>query len=270
MSNRDSENNGRIVSLSEDEIRRLKDIQKKLEDIIAEWRVRALQLLGVEWDDIFSDCRNIVFALRQEVGILTLDTQFNLLVPEIENGHARNQYEFIKRCLIIAQALCSYIDDLLQAQESKAKSASPTGSIKKVSSIAKYPTPQGTKWEDVTVQIVSKDSLKIKVIGKKPIKYMFSDIGFKHGRKRDLPDDNWEFLFELARNGGKLTDWPPKSTQTVQYRIGKIRERFKAIMGIDRDPIPYYKGLAFADRKSKKQQDIVGYKTKFELEYLSV
>lgn len=115
--------------------------------------------------------------------------------------------------------------------------------------LVRFPVPPGTRWEDIRISIVSKDSLRISVKGGDSRRLMFSDIGFKDGRKGDLPDVTWEFFKELARRGGEMTGWPPATTRTVQKRVQAVRRKLKAVTGLVEDPFhPYWKVKGYIAR----------------------
>jgi|GEM_PF-3897981 len=68
----------------------------------------------------------------------------------------------------------------------------------------KFPTPPGSKWEDVSIEIVSDFSARVKV-GQMTRTYLFSDMGFRDDRKGDRPNDQWDILVELAEREGALS-----------------------------------------------------------------
>ncbi len=118
--------------------------------------------------------------------------------------------------------------------------------------LVKFPTPPGTRWEDVRIGIVSNDSIKItaKEVHKR---FTYAEIGFKDGRKGDLPDKQWDVLKDFAEANGEIS-WGSKWTRPrLQKRIQTIRKRLQAIMDINDDPFYPY-------------QTTKSYKTKFKIE----
>ncbi len=112
--------------------------------------------------------------------------------------------------------------------------------------ISKFPTPEGTSWVEVTMEIVSKDSSRIKVrdIARK---FTFAEIGFKDNRKGDLPDLNWETLIDFAQNSGTIdfhSNISESTKRQLKKRVQTINKRLKSIMSISKNPIIY-------DRRSK-------------------
>lgn len=125
-------------------------------------------------------------------------------------------------------------------------------------------TPSETTWEDITI-LISKDSLHIKIKGLNSSRYTFAELGFKDGRKGDLPDSNWEFLRdELAECNGIYTDWPPYQTSKIQKRIQIINKRLKQILHMEERPIIYSNNLFKYCGKKK-----AGYLIKFHLDRMS-
>ena len=129
-------------------------------------------------------------------------------------------------------------------------------SIKPEVPVVKFPIPDGTRWEDIKIQIVSNNSVRIKVNGKKTERRTFVEMGFKDGRRGDLPDSYWNFFIELARHNGQLKEWPQKTNSAVQKRIQIIGKRLQAIFGLKEKPIYRY-----------NKRD--GYITKFKMENVS-
>lgn len=132
-----------------------------------------------------------------------------------------------------------------------------------VKALVKFPTPEGTRWEDVTMQLVSNDSMRIAAQNVSE-RLTYAEMGFKDERKGDLPDKQWEALKKFAYKKGEIS-WDPgvqlteeqlKIQSKIQSRVKTIRKRLKDFMGIDNDP--FYSYRAFK-----------AYKTKFKIEDLS-
>ena len=106
-----------------------------------------------------------------------------------------------------------------------------------------FPSPPSLQWEDVTITFVSRDSIKIEAKGASEI-YMFSDIGFRDGRKRDLPDSHWEKLQAFAEYGGRIawdTPIPSEVRKGLKKSVSIIRKRLKSLMRIESDPFEAYR-----------------------------
>ena len=123
---------------------------------------------------------------------------------------------------------------------------------KSTSSITKFPQIEGLTWEEVKLEFVSNDSLRIKArnITKR---YTYAELGFKDNRKGDLPDSKWEILKEgFARFAGELsweTPIDPRWKKNLKSTVKELRKRLKSIMSIDDDPFyPYRKIKAYRTR----------------------
>jgi hypothetical protein len=142
--------------------------------------------------------------------------------------------------LVDWKMLSSVRDDLDLLPESVSQ-AKPVPS--KVRVTANFPLPEGTKWRDVTLTIVSKDSVKISAAGVSK-RFMFNELGFLDQRRGDMPDTRWEILLLLAKQNGKLT-WesnissPQKNC--VQSAISDIRGRLKQLTNLKEDPFEAYR-----------------------------
>lgn len=125
--------------------------------------------------------------------------------------------------------------------------------------LAKFPTPPGTKWDDVTIQFISDESIKISAKGVSK-EFNYAEIGFKDNRRGVVPDNQWKVLQHLAKCNGEIS-WKSETESLKDFpkfpkRIEILRKRLKDIMGIDEDPFYPYK-------------EIKSYKSKFKIEYFS-
>lgn len=111
-----------------------------------------------------------------------------------------------------------------------------------------FPTPPGTKWHNVTISIMSKDSLKIEVGGISE-RFTYAEIGFKDNRKGDMPDGNWDALLVFAEYNGvidKHTNINPILKHNLKSRVKVIRYRLKRLMNMEDDPFaPFKKHQAY-------------------------
>lgn len=147
------------------------------------------------------------------------------------------------------------IQTILQVKQSDPKLSLKKNKPSHQKDLEKFPTPEGTRWEDVTIQIVSKDSIKISV---KEVhkRFNYAEIGFKDKRKGDLPDSQWEVLKDFGAQNGEISWGSQRAQLKIQKKIQKIRKRLRNLIGIDGDPFyPYRKYKA--------------YKTKFKIEDIS-
>lgn len=95
----------------------------------------------------------------------------------------------------------------------------------------KFPTPEGVDWSEVTLEIISNDSARVRVRDIVRV-YTALDMGFRDKRKRDLPNRQWDTLMRFAHGSGALS-WAsprahPKMSKSVEY-LGKSLKQFFGI-----------------------------------------
>jgi len=128
------------------------------------------------------------------------------------------------------------------------------GSSKKI--IKTFPTLVGLEWKEVSIEVISDSSIKIKARDVSDV-FSFDECGFRDGRRPGFPDSKWKFLLAMAKTGGEITrednleeKIPAKLTQAIKV----IKKRLQTLLNISDGP--------FEDcRKYNKW----GYKTKFIL-----
>lgn len=115
----------------------------------------------------------------------------------------------------------------------------------------RFPTPEGIDWKDISIEIVSNDSLVVRA-GEITKRYHAFDLGFRDNRKRDLPNKQWEVLKFLAECNGRLS-WESRGAKTgIQKQMQLLRKILKNFFGFSSNPIQGY-------RKE------TGYHTKFKI-----
>lgn len=119
------------------------------------------------------------------------------------------------------------------------------------SQIKRFPTPDGTTWDEIEIELVSDNSIRVR-LGEMTKCFTGLEIGFKDWRKGDLPDMQWELLKIFAQKNGEI------SLRTISYEPGKhkpvqaLNKKLRSFFGIDSNPI---------NRYSKKS----GWTTKFKI-----
>lgn len=119
--------------------------------------------------------------------------------------------------------------------------------------ISKFPNPGGLRWEEVKIEFVSNDSIKVTGRGVSK-RYLFVEIGFRDGRRGDRPIPLWSTFQKLAEQDGaiKWNLWRATTSRATSKAMSRIRKLLQEFMGIEDDPFRPYE-----ERKS--------YVTKFEL-----
>jgi len=102
-----------------------------------------------------------------------------------------------------------------------------------------FPTPDGTKWEDVTIELVSNDSIRIKV-GGFVRRYSGFEIGFKDERKGDMLDTQWELLKLFAKNDGEISQRTVGFKNKSQKPVQALNKRLRVFFDMNSNPINRY------------------------------
>ena len=113
--------------------------------------------------------------------------------------------------------------------------------------------PDGTKWEDITIEIVGLDAAKI-FVGDVMHAATAAEMGFED-KKKGAPNQLWHLLIDLAEANGSL-NWktPARSRDWTTTDFQRLRKSLKQYFSLDDVPFHPY------SRKS-------GYVTKFEILY---
>ena len=103
-----------------------------------------------------------------------------------------------------------------------------------------FPTPPGTQWKDIQIDMVSRESLVARVGGITKRFHGF-DMGFRDGRRVDMLNKQWDLLETLAMNNGTL-NWDAKGfKRPTQKRIEELNKVLRYFFGLTDNPIAPYK-----------------------------
>jgi len=113
-----------------------------------------------------------------------------------------------------------------------------------------FPTPLGTQWEDVAMEIVSNNCARIRVKDETH-RYTAFDMGFGDGRKTDVLNKQWDLLLDFAEGDGVLS-WDSLRAKAGAYkRVYLLKKTLRAFFGIQGSPIrSYKKGIGYVTRFS--------------------
>jgi hypothetical protein len=112
------------------------------------------------------------------------------------------------------------------------------------------------RWEELAIDFSSDTSVRVRARDKLKV-FTFAEMGFKDGRKGDVPNSRWAILRDgFAGNHGQIS-WTDSAVDSKQRGVLKaavkeIRQKLKSFFGINEDPFHTY--------SAKK-----GYRTKFSL-----
>ncbi len=124
----------------------------------------------------------------------------------------------------------------------------------RVQPVVKFPIPESSTWNDVTIRFLSNETVQI-TVGEISEGRNFAELGFVD-RRNGYPDQLWNVLKLLAFTNGDIS-WetrglPIKLHNNLKAYIKDIRKRLKNLFQMEDDPFESY-------RKHKS------YKTKFKI-----
>jgi hypothetical protein len=103
--------------------------------------------------------------------------------------------------------------------------------------LARFPSPEGLRWSEVTMEFVAETEILIKARDRSKT-YSYTELGFKDGRGRGRghgqPDKKWRFLLVLARKKGEVAeaDIPEEHTGNTVKNVQELQDRLQEVMGI--------------------------------------
>jgi len=106
--------------------------------------------------------------------------------------------------------------------------------------LKKFPTPANTKWKDISIEIVSIDSVRIK-LGRITAICTAYDMGFRDHRKKNLLNKQWELLTYFAECRGEYSWKSEYATPGIQKHVQLLRNALKAFFDLTDNPIKGYR-----------------------------
>jgi hypothetical protein len=105
-----------------------------------------------------------------------------------------------------------------------------------------YLLPAGSAWEKLQIKFVDGHTVKVRYPGMRTDSFNFKDLGFQND-KTNNPDTRWEFLRQLASNGGSLpvSKFDSRFNRQAKYELSG---RLKTFFGMSEDPFYRYKAGA--------------------------
>lgn len=153
--------------------------------------------------------------------------------------------------VLVPADVAKWISPLLQERvnellgtESPTTATSKAVSGKAEQVVARFPSPAGLQWPEVTMEFVSETELTINARGVTKC-YNFAQLGFQdwHAKRQVRPNSLWKFFRILAEEHGELSWDTTKAEvfkdQAIKY-IQLLRDRLQVVMGLTIPPIPNY------------------------------
>ncbi len=103
-----------------------------------------------------------------------------------------------------------------------------------------FPTPDGATWEDIQIELVSRESLTVRV-GRVTKQYHGFDMGFRDNRKTDRFTKQWELLEGFAQNHGTLNWQSVGSRGGVQKQVESLNKLLRTFFRLPDNPIAPYR-----------------------------
>ena len=136
---------------------------------------------------LFADYWEMIGRPKRESADHALDNLMSMVNEQ--NGHEEAFGDLIQ---VVAQKSSRRVI------ERTLKASKPSSGL---ASSSQFPLPAGTKWEDITIEFVSLDSAIVRVPGYYH-RYHAIDMGFRDGRRVDLPNKQWDLLWTFAESKG--------------------------------------------------------------------
>jgi 7-cyano-7-deazaguanine synthase in queuosine biosynthesis len=126
--------------------------------------------------------------------------------------------------------------------------AGPATTAVKTSQRPAVSLPEGTKWEDITMEIIGLDAAKV-YVGSETFAVTAKELGFLD-KKRGRTNRLWDLLSDFAEAKGTLGfRTKERSREWNQKDIQRLRNALKAAFGLFGDPIlPYDKKTGYSTR----------------------
>lgn len=146
---------------------------------------------------------------------------------EVINDQIRNNADDIRTGRISSSSLLGMI-------------SGQSGSKKKVSRPPiRFPTPPGIGWGDISIDLVSEDSVRICIAGITK-RYTGFDMGFTDQRRGDMLDRQWELLRLFAEKDGEFSSRTVGFLPKFQKPIQTLNKKLRAFFRLDSNPINHY------------------------------
>jgi hypothetical protein len=154
-------------------------------------------------------------------------------------------------------------------------SMAPKGRSRVSPQVVPIGTGSGTTWEQVMIEFLDEDRVRVSVPGQDPQERSFVEMGFQDRRQNGEECDTlWKFLRLLAKEDGRLS--PEDSGRTipaanfgkVKKWVADIRSRLRALFPeIHGDPFKPYRRLEATGDLHRPYQETRTYETWFALRW---
>lgn len=105
--------------------------------------------------------------------------------------------------------------------------------------IKRFPAIPGLTWEDITIEVVSLDSVRIRAGGVVKT-YTGYDMGFRDGRKQNALNKQWDLLCYLAETDGVVSTQKTLEKKGLYKHFSVLRRTLQLFFSLTDSPISTY------------------------------
>jgi hypothetical protein len=102
------------------------------------------------------------------------------------------------------------------------------------------PAPRGTKWEDITITLLAKDMVEVKIKDKFQ-RFSYHELFMSDKRSGDKPKGMWWFLVHLLKSKGFISRQSDHYDSMLTEKAKSFKAHMKKIFKIDEGVISHYK-----------------------------
>lgn len=151
-----------------------------------------------------------------------------------------------------------YLDCLERIENYKLGASTPKDTVKQASTgvainpqkekqhIQPLQMPEGTRWEDIKLVFIDRQTVNIYLKGKHYCKKSYIEMGFKDKRTAK-PIESWHTLENSSGTDG-IINYPGGEKGIWEKKISTLRKKLQVCFGITDDPLPYIKKEGYKTR----------------------
>ena len=99
-----------------------------------------------------------------------------------------------------------------------------------------FPTPPGTRWQDVTIRFLNQHQVHVQV-GRTSDAFEFTQMGMADGRRKPVePNKQWRLLVDFAEGNGTVRWGSTHENRRRQKQKEELSNVLRCFFGIDDDP----------------------------------
>ncbi|MCB2230283.1 7-cyano-7-deazaguanine synthase [bacterium] len=115
----------------------------------------------------------------------------------------------------------------------------PGSNASGTSTSQRFPTPEGTRWSDITIEVTSDNAIRVRV-GDITRSYAALDVGFRDGRTAETLSKQWKLLLVFAYCDGALSWTSPYAKPDKAKPVQELAKVLKSFFGLSESPFHRY------------------------------